>query len=155
MNITAILRYNGTLSTLLVLFLSQLYLLFIYASKYFLIDHHCKSQTEFSDHLGKRQNLLMFPQGALPELRTLILNGCKLTSDDLQSFAKVNQNDVLPKLTHLDITGNTDSITSLFHDSCTWDKLLKFKMSNHLTQDPNAKRDKKQNNLEPESIAFL
>ena len=32
-----------------VLFLSQLYLLFIYASKYFLIDHHCKSQTEFID----------------------------------------------------------------------------------------------------------
>ena len=36
-----------------VLFLSQLYLLFIYASKYFLIDHHCKSQTEFSDLLSK------------------------------------------------------------------------------------------------------
>ena len=30
-----------------VLFLSQFYLLFIYASKYFLVDHHCKSQTEF------------------------------------------------------------------------------------------------------------
>ena len=32
-----------------VLFLSQLYLLFINATKYILIDHHCKSQTEFSD----------------------------------------------------------------------------------------------------------
>ena len=30
-----------------VLFLSQLYLLFIYASKHFLIDHHCKNQIEF------------------------------------------------------------------------------------------------------------
>ena len=38
-----------------VLFLSQLYLLFIHASKYFLIDHHCKTQTEFS---RKRQNFL-------------------------------------------------------------------------------------------------
>ena len=36
-----------------VLFLSQLYLLFIYASKYFLKDHHCKSQTEFSDPATK------------------------------------------------------------------------------------------------------
>ena len=37
-----------------VLFLGQLvFLLFIYASKYFLIDHHCKSQTEFSDLLAK------------------------------------------------------------------------------------------------------
>ena len=36
-----------------VLFLSKLYLLCIYASKYFLIDHHCKSQTEFSDLLAK------------------------------------------------------------------------------------------------------
>ena len=36
-----------------VLFLSQLYLLLIYAPKYFLIDHHCKGQTEFSDLLAK------------------------------------------------------------------------------------------------------
>ena len=36
-----------------VLFLSQLYLLFIHASKYFLIGHYCKSQTEFSDLLAK------------------------------------------------------------------------------------------------------
>ena len=36
-----------------VLFLSQLYLLFIYAFKYFLIDHHCKSHTEFSDLFAK------------------------------------------------------------------------------------------------------
>ena len=36
-----------------VLFLSQLYLLLIYASKYFLIDHHCKSLTEFSDLLAE------------------------------------------------------------------------------------------------------
>ena len=35
-----------------VLFLCQLYLLINYASKYFLIDHHCKSQTEFSDLLA-------------------------------------------------------------------------------------------------------
>ena len=33
--------------------MSQLCLLFICASKYFLIDHHCKSQTEFSDLLAK------------------------------------------------------------------------------------------------------
>ena len=36
-----------------VLFLSQLYLLFIYASKYFPMDHHCKNQTELSDFLEK------------------------------------------------------------------------------------------------------
>ena len=36
-----------------VLFLGKLYYLFIYASKYFLIDNHCKSQTEFSDLLAK------------------------------------------------------------------------------------------------------
>ena len=35
-----------------VLFLCQLYLLINYASKHFLIDHHCKSQTEFSDLLA-------------------------------------------------------------------------------------------------------
>ena len=36
-----------------VLFLSQLYILFIYAYKYFLTDQYCKSQTEFSDLLAK------------------------------------------------------------------------------------------------------
>ena len=36
-----------------VLFLSQLYILLIYASKYFLKDNHCNSQTEFSDLLAK------------------------------------------------------------------------------------------------------
>ena len=33
--------------------MSQLYLLCIYASKYFLIDHLCKTETEFSDLLAK------------------------------------------------------------------------------------------------------
>ena len=36
-----------------VISLGQLYLLFIHASKYFLIDHHCKSQTELSDLVTK------------------------------------------------------------------------------------------------------
>ena len=36
-----------------VLLLSLLYWLFIYASKYFLIDHICKTQSEFSDFLEK------------------------------------------------------------------------------------------------------
>ena len=42
-----IIKYNYV-----VLFLCQLYLLIDYASKYFLIDHYCKSQTEFSDLLA-------------------------------------------------------------------------------------------------------
>ena len=39
-----------------VLFLSQLYLLFIYASKYFLIGNHCEIQSEFSDLLEKSRS---------------------------------------------------------------------------------------------------
>ena len=35
------------------LFLSQLYLLFIYASKYFLIDHHYKRYVRIYDLLAK------------------------------------------------------------------------------------------------------
>ena len=104
---------------------------------------------------GVRGNFSLLLCHPLPELRALILNGCKLNSDDLRSLAKANQNNVLPKLTNLDVTGNTDSTTSLLHDSCRWNKLLKFKMSHHLTQDPNAELDKKQNNLEPESIGFF
>ena len=52
MNIRAILKVvekfqcNSTLSNIkhnyVALFLSQLYQLFVYDSKYFLIDHHCK-----------------------------------------------------------------------------------------------------------------
>ena len=42
-----IIKYNCV-----VLFLCQLHLLINYALKYFLIDHHCKSQTEFSDLLA-------------------------------------------------------------------------------------------------------
>ena len=38
---------------IVVLFLRQMYQLFIYASKYFLIDHHCQTQTQFSDLLTK------------------------------------------------------------------------------------------------------
>ena len=37
----------------IVLFLSQWYILCIYASKYFLIGHHCKCQAEFSNLLAK------------------------------------------------------------------------------------------------------
>ena len=58
-----------------VLFLSQLYWLFIYASKYFLIDHDCKSQTEFSDLLAKGKILLMFLQGAIEP--TLFIFPCE------------------------------------------------------------------------------
>ena len=36
-----------------VLFLSQLYILFIYASKYFLIDHHYKRYVRIYDLLAK------------------------------------------------------------------------------------------------------
>ena len=36
-----------------VLCFSQIYLLFIYASKYFLLDQYYKSQTEFSDLLAR------------------------------------------------------------------------------------------------------
>ena len=40
----------------------------MYASKYiFLIDHHCKIQTEITDLSQKSQNLLKFLRGALTE----------------------------------------------------------------------------------------
>ena len=56
-NIRAIQGHNGKLPNIkyncVVLFFSQLYLLFIYASINFLIDNHCKTQTEFSDLLAK------------------------------------------------------------------------------------------------------
>ena len=110
---------------------------------------------DISHSFGVRCNLSLMLCHPLPELCALILNGCKLNSDDLWSLAKGNQNNVLPKLMNLDVTGNTDSNTSLLHDSCTWDKLLKFKMSHHLTQDSSPECDKGQDSLEPESIAFL
>ena len=53
-DIKAIPRCNTNIKyDCVVLFMSQLYFLFIYVSKYFLIDHHCKTQTEFSDLLAK------------------------------------------------------------------------------------------------------
>ena len=122
----------------------------ILAGRLFFAQLH---ELDISHSFGVRGNLSLLLCHPLPELRALILNGCELNSADLRSLA--NRNGRLPKLMNLDVTGNRDSITTLFHDSCTWNKLLKFKMSHHLTQDPNAERDKKQNNLEPESIAFL
>ena len=53
-----------------VLFLSQLYILFIYVSKYFLIDHHCKWYVRIFWSPHKRQNLLMFLQSVLGDVST-------------------------------------------------------------------------------------
>ena len=43
-------KYNFVVD---LLFLSQLYILFIYASKYFLIDHHYKRYVRIYDLLAK------------------------------------------------------------------------------------------------------
>ena len=111
----------------------------ILAGRLFFAQLH---ELDISHSFGVRGNLSLLLCHPLPELRALILNGCEFNSDDLQSLAKANQNGRLPKLKNLDVTGNTDSITSLFHDSCTLDKLLTFKMSHHLTQDSSPECDK-------------
>ena len=49
-----------------VVFLGQMYWLFIYAPKHiFLIDHHCKTQSESFDALENCRDCLMFLQGVL------------------------------------------------------------------------------------------
>ena len=50
--------------TCVVLFLGQLYILFIYTSKYFLIDHHYKRYVKIYYLFAKGKFLLMFPQRA-------------------------------------------------------------------------------------------
>ena len=52
------LKYNHA-----VLFLKEMYWLFIYNSKYFLIDHHCKTLERIYWYPRKWQNLLNFLQG--------------------------------------------------------------------------------------------
>ena len=54
------LKYNCA-----VLFLKEMYLLFIYASKYFIIDHHYKTLDWIYWYPCKWQNLLNFLQGVI------------------------------------------------------------------------------------------
>ena len=61
-------------------------------------------------------------------LNSLILRDLRLSSHDLSSLAAANVEDRLPKLKHLDISGNkldsNEAVSSLFDHYCTWDKLI-------------------------------
>ena len=57
-------------------------------------------------------------------LTSLILNNCGLASLDLRSLAQANIAGKLPKLEHLDISGNNCQLVSMFSKHCKWNNLL-------------------------------
>ena len=65
-----------------------------------------------------------------PRLDTLILAGCYLNSEDLQSLARANVEGKLPQLRHLVISHNWENIRDLFTHSAQWNQLTSLKTSN-------------------------
>ena len=64
-------------------------------------------------------------------LETLTLQRCGLNSQDLITLTKVNLEDRLPNLRHLDLSLNVLSeFGTLFGDSCTWNQLLSLNIMN-------------------------
>ena len=75
-------------------------------------------------NFGFTGNLSVLFTHSFPTLNTLILVGCRLNSEDLQSLARANVEGKLPQLRHLDISrNNDDTIRDLFTHSAQWNQL--------------------------------
>ena len=60
----------------------------------------------------------------LPDLKSLVLRGCKLNTLDLQTLAQASVEDKLPSLSHLDIAFNSMSeLKYLFEHKSKWENL--------------------------------
>ena len=66
---------------------------------------------------GLTDNLSVLFTHSFPRLNTLVLNGCKLNANDLQSLAQANVDGKLLELRHLDISENEVEINDLFTHS--------------------------------------
>ena len=86
------------------------------------------STLDISHALGISGRLFVLVSYNLPALNTLILSNCRLIAKDLKSLAKAHNENKLPSLRHLDISGNLflchHDALSLFEYQAKWESLL-------------------------------
>ena len=87
----------------------------------------CKlTHLDISDNTGIRGKLSILLDHTYPSLDMLVLNNCKLTEQELESLPLASVGGRLPKLKHLDISGNQlwNHAKRFFSNDCKWDNLI-------------------------------
>ena len=100
---------------------------------------HCKlTHLDISANRGISGKLSILLDHTYPSLDTLVLSNCVLTEQDLESLTLASVGGRLPKLKHLDISGNQlwRHAKRFFSNDCKWDHLISLDVTDD-TKDTN------------------